>query len=109
MVWLHGQFGRGFDSRLVHPSTTSRRAGADVSEMAYGSGNYGDGLYGSGSVTTGYGSGLYGAGPYGLTATSGNNLFGPPAKNHKTRKPRSTDRATTDDDEAALALVLALL
>lgn len=78
----------------------------------YGSGLYGDGLYGSGSVTatSGYGSGLYGAGPYGLAASGNNNLFGPPAKNPKqARKPRTIDRATTDDDEAAIGLVLALL
>ncbi len=76
---------------------------------------YGDGLYGadtySGTLQTeGYGSGLYGADVYGgaQQGAPGGALFGPPAKRKKPRQPQ-VHSSVSDDDEAAIALVLTLL
>ncbi len=75
----------------------------------YGAGTYGDGVYGV-QQSDGYGSGFYGDGVYGgAAAGTGATVFG--RREHPPRRkpvPRTPIRVP-DDDEAAVALMLALL
>lgn len=75
-----------------------------VADTVYGAGAYGDGVYGDAvSYSSGYGSGAYGEGPYGgvLPGEATGTAFG---RNMQV----VPSLFLPDDDEAALALVLAL-
>lgn len=75
---------------------------------AYGDGAYGDGGYGGFvGVTEGYGSGAYGDGPYGGAQQSSPGGGQGPIDSY--RHPFDIHQRENDDDEAAVALVLALI
>jgi hypothetical protein len=74
----------------------------------YGEGSYGDGSYGGfTAVSSGYGSGPYGYGPYGgaVVAQSG-GVF---ADDRPRYYVDPDELVGNDDDEAAVALALALI
>ncbi len=76
----------------------------------YGDGLYGADTYGGTLRSEGYGSGLYGAGAYGgAVDSSGSNPFGRRAQPYRKTHPSQRPARVTDDDEAAIALVLTLL